>query len=218
MEVLAALSESVQKGAFRDTIELTGKAIAAGMAPGVILEQGLIAAMGITGERFKNGEIFVPEMLIAARAMNKALEILEPEMVKGGVAARGTFMIGTVQGDLHDIGKNLVGIMYKGAGFRVIDLGTDVAVETFVAAAREHKPDIIGLSSLLTTTMPSMQLVIEALRKNGIPAKIIVGGAPITADFARKIAADGYADNAASAVELGQGLLGGWAVNKGPCA
>jgi len=201
------LCESVQKGKSKDTAELTAKALAEGVVPEIILDEALIKAMEIVGEKYKNGEIFVPEMLIAARALNKALEILEPEMLKASVKAKGTVLIGTVKGDLHDIGKNLVGIMFKGSGFSVIDLGTDVAVETFVTAAIEHKPDIIGLSSLLTTTMNYMQLIIEGVRKNGILSKIIIGGAPVTSEFAAKINADGYADNAASAVDLGKSLL-----------
>jgi len=207
MQVLEELSESVQKGKTSEAAVLTVKAIAEGILPDKILDEALIKAMGIIGDKFKNNEIFVPEMLIAARAMNKALEILEPEMLKNSIKAKGTFIIGTVSGDLHDIGKNLVAIMFKGAGFNVIDLGTDVPVEKFVEAAKIHNADIIGLSSLLTTTMNYMQLVVEGLKKNGINAKIIVGGAPVTADFATKINADGYADNAATAVELGKSLL-----------
>jgi methylmalonyl-CoA mutase cobalamin-binding domain/chain len=207
MQVLEILCESVQKGKSKDTAELTAKALAEGFVPETILDEALIKAMELVGEKYKNGDIFVPEMLISARALNKALEILEPEMLKASVKAKGTVLIGTVKGDLHDIGKNLVGIMFKGSGFNVIDLGTDVAVETFVTAAIEHKPDIIGLSSLLTTTMNYMQLIIEGVRKNGILSKIIVGGAPVTSEFASKINADGYADNAASAVDLGKSLL-----------
>jgi methylmalonyl-CoA mutase cobalamin-binding domain/chain len=207
MQVLEILCESVQKGKSKDTAELTAKALAEGFVPETILDEALIKAMELVGEKYKNGDIFVPEMLISARALNKALEILEPEMLKASVKAKGTVLIGTVKGDLHDIGKNLVGIMFKGSGFNVIDLGTDVAVETFVTAAIEHKPDIIGLSSLLTTTMSYMQLIIEGVRKNGILSKIIIGGAPVTSEFASKINADGYADNAASAVDLGKSLL-----------
>lgn len=208
MDVLAALSESIQNGSLDLTIELTAKALQNEFPPQKILDEALIKAMGITGDRFKDGEIFVPEMLIAARAMNSALKILEPVMLEASVKAKGKLLIGTVQGDLHDIGKNLVCIMFKGAGFDVIDLGSDVSVERFVSAAKEHVPDIIGISSLLTTTMNYMQLVIEGLRKNGIKSKVIVGGAPVTADFAAKINADGYAGNAASAVDLGKSLLG----------
>lgn len=207
MNVLELLCDSVQKGESSQVAELTARALDEDFSPQVILDEALTKAMGIIGERFKNGDIFVPEMLIAARAMNKALDILKPEMSDKDVKHRGTFLIGTVKGDLHDIGKNLVGIMFKGAGFNVIDLGTDVAPETFIAEAKKHQPDIIGLSSLLTTTMGTMQLIVEGLRKDGICSKIIVGGAPVTADFAISINADGYADNAGSAVELGKNLL-----------
>ena len=207
MQILEDLSKAVQSGTLHETVVLTNRAIEAGLDPREILEKGLISAMEIVGQKFKCHEIFVPEMLIAARAMNKALSILEPKMIQDKIKTARTILLGTVQGDLHDIGKNLVGIMFKGAGFRVIDLGTDVAVERFIAAAKEHKPDIIGLSALLTTTMGYMQLVIEGLRRQGIASKVIVGGAPITEAFARKINAHGYADNAAAAVDLVKELL-----------
>ena len=208
MQVLADLSKAVEAGILNETVALTNRAIEEGIDPRDILEKGLITAMEIVGQKFKRHEIFVPEMLIAARAMNKALSILEPAIIHDKVETTRTILLGTVQGDLHDIGKNLVGIMFKGAGFRVIDLGTDVAVERFIAAGREHKPDIIGLSALLTTTMGYMQLVIEGLRRQGIAAKVIVGGAPITEAYAKKINAHGYADNAAAAVDVGKKLLG----------
>lgn len=207
MQILADLSKAVQSGTLNETVALTNRAIEAGFDPHEILEKGLISAMEIVGQKFKRHEIFVPEMLIAARAMNKALSILEPKMIQDKIKTARTILLGTVQGDLHDIGKNLVGIMFKGAGFKVIDLGTDVAVERFIAAAKEHKPDIIGLSALLTTTMGYMQLVIEGLRRQGITSKVIVGGAPITEAFARKINAHGYADNAAAAVDLAKELI-----------
>jgi 5-methyltetrahydrofolate--homocysteine methyltransferase len=208
MELLNKLSESVCSGDMESALELTNQALVEGVCVSDILEQGLITAMAKVGEDFKNGEIFVPEMLIAARAMNKALEILEPEMVRGNIESKGTFIIGAVKGDLHDIGKNLVGIMFKGAGFRVIDLGTDVSLESFIKAAKEYSPDIIGISSLLTTTMPYMQTIIEGLRSEGVSAKIIVGGAPLNREFALGINADGYAENAAEAADLGKSLMG----------
>lgn len=208
MKILTELSLAVQAGILSDTVILTNRSVESGIHPRDILEKGLITAMEIVGQKFKCHEIFVPEMLIAARAMNKALSILEPKMIQDKIKTARTILLGTVQGDLHDIGKNLVGIMFKGAGFRVIDLGTDVAVEHFIAAAREHKPDIIGLSALLTTTMGYMQLVVEGLRRQGIASKVIVGGAPITEAYAKKINAHGYADNAAEAVDLGKELLG----------
>ena len=208
MELLAMLSQAVFDGDMDKAVELSQNAINEGIPISDILEHGLILAMHDVGDKFKKGEVFVPEMLIAARAMNRALEILEPEMIRGKIESKGTFIVGAVKGDLHDIGKNLVGIMFKGAGFRVIDLGTDVSLETFIKAAREYNPDIIGISSLLTTTMPYMQTIIEGLRSEGIPAKIIVGGAPVNREFAQSVNADGYAENAAEAADLGKSLMG----------
>jgi len=208
MKLLERLSRAVYTGDMDLAAELTENAIKEGISASDILENGLVSAMQEIGDKYKKGEIFVPEMLIAARAMNKALSILEPEMVKVGVESKGTFIIGAVKGDLHDIGKNLVGIMFKGAGFKVIDLGTDVSLERFVHAAKEHNPDIIGISSLLTTTMSYMKTIIDGLRSEGIPAKVIVGGAPVNKEFAISINADGYAENAAEAAELGRTLLG----------
>ena len=208
MELLAMLSQAVFDGDMDKAADLSQSAINEGIPISDILEHGLISAMHEVGDKFKKGEVFVPEMLIAARAMNRALEILEPEMIRGKIESKGTFIVGAVKGDLHDIGKNLVGIMFKGAGFRVIDLGTDVSMEVFIKAAREYNPDIIGISSLLTTTMPYMQTIIEGLRSEGIPAKIIVGGAPVNREFAQSINADGYAENAAEAADLGKSLMG----------
>ncbi|HEY9162507.1 MAG TPA: corrinoid protein [Desulfomonilia bacterium] len=208
MKLLERLSSAVYTGDMDMAAELTENAIKEGISASDILENGLVSAMQEIGDKYKKGEIFVPEMLIAARAMNKALSILEPEMVKVGVESKGTFIIGAVKGDLHDIGKNLVGIMFKGAGFKVIDLGTDVSLERFVHAAKEHNPDIIGISSLLTTTMSYMKTIIDGLRSEGIPAKVIVGGAPVNKEFAISINADGYAENAAEAADLGRTLMG----------
>jgi 5-methyltetrahydrofolate--homocysteine methyltransferase len=208
MKLLERLSRAVYTGDMDLAAELTENAIKEGISASDILENGLVSAMQEIGDKYKKGEIFVPEMLIAARAMNKALSILEPEMVKVGVESKGTFIIGAVKGDLHDIGKNLVGIMFKGAGFKVIDLGTDVSLERFVHAAKEHNPDIIGISSLLTTTMSYMKTIIDGLRSEGIPAKVIVGGAPVNKEFAISINADGYAENAAEAADLGRTLMG----------
>jgi len=208
MELLERLSRAVNTGDMDLAAELTENAVKEGISASVILENGLVSAMQEIGDKYKNGEIFVPEMLIAARAMNKALEILEPEMLKDRVEPRGTLVIGAVKGDLHDIGKNLVGIMFKGAGFKVIDLGTDVSLERFVHAAKEYNPDIIGISSLLTTTMSYMKTIIDGLRTEGIPAKVIIGGAPVNKEFALSINADGYAENAAEAADLGKTLMG----------
>jgi len=201
------LNEAVIKGNRKDAVELTKTFLAEGTAPLDIVEKGLVPGMAVIGERFKKNEVFVPEMLIAARAMKEAMAILEPLLVKAGIKPKFTAVIGTVQGDLHDIGKNLVAMMWKGANFGVIDLGTNVTPDKFAAAVKEHKADIIGLSALLTTTMPAMKTTIEALRASGLKTKVVIGGAPITSDFAKEIGADGYAPDAASAVDIAQQLL-----------
>jgi 5-methyltetrahydrofolate--homocysteine methyltransferase len=184
-------------------------ALDAGLGAEEILNQGMIAGMSEVGRLFEEGEYFVPEMLIAARAMQSGLAILKPKLVDAGIEPIGKVAIGTVKGDLHDIGKNLVAMMMEGAGFEIIDLGTDVAPEVFVDAAKDGA-DIIGLSALLTTTMPKMAETINAINEAGIrdQVKIMVGGAPVTAEFAREIGADAYASNAASAVDTGKELLG----------
>jgi len=193
-----------------DDIELSiQKALADNLPAGQILTEGLIAAMEEVGRRFEIGEYFVPEMLIAARAMKTGLVILRPLLVEEGVEAIGKAVIGTVKGDLHDIGKNLLGMMFEGAGFEVIDLGTDVSPEKFAEAARSHQPDIVGISALLTTTMQKMPEVIEAIEDMGVrnKVKILVGGAPLTSSFAEEIGADGYAADASAAVTLAKSLL-----------
>ena len=184
-------------------------AIDAGMPAGDILQQGLIAAMGEVGQLFEDGEYFVPEMLIAARAMKAGLAILQPLLVDSGVEPVGKVAIGTVKGDLHDIGKNLVAMMLEGAGFEIVDLGTDVAPDQFVAAAREGV-DLVGLSALLTTTMPSMAGTIQALDAAGLrdQVKVMIGGAPVTAEYAKQIGADGFAPDASQAVTLAKSLIG----------
>jgi 5-methyltetrahydrofolate--homocysteine methyltransferase len=165
-------------------------------------------AMGVVGGRFQRNEIYVPEMLIAARAMKEAAAVLEPVLVGAGIEPIATAVLGTVQGDLHDIGKNLVAMMWRGANIAVIDLGTNVAPERFVAAAREHKARLVGASALLTTTMVGMRDVVAAVRAANLAnTKVIVGGAPVTADFAREIKADGYAPDAGSAVDVATSLL-----------
>jgi 5-methyltetrahydrofolate--homocysteine methyltransferase len=184
-------------------------AIDAGMPAGDILQQGLIAAMGEVGQLFEDGEYFVPEMLIAARAMKAGLAILQPLLVDSGVEPVGKVAIGTVKGDLHDIGKNLVAMMLEGAGFEIVDLGTDVAPDQFVAAVKEGV-DLIGLSALLTTTMPSMAGTIQALDAAGLrdQVKVMIGGAPVTAEYAKQIGADGFAPDASQAVTLAKSLIG----------
>jgi len=200
--------QAVLDGEIDATIEEVNTALAANLPASEILQNGLIAAMGEVGRLFEEGEYYVPEMLISARAMQAGLEILKPYLVDAGVEPIGKVVLGTVKGDLHDIGKNLVGMMLGGAGFEVIDLGVDVAPEKFVAALG---PDvnILGLSALLTTTMPSLESTIQAVRAANLPytIKIIVGGAPVTADYAHKIGADGFAKDAGQAVTVAKSLL-----------
>jgi len=207
MADLKALADAVIKGDQSTAVEITESALVEGTAAKIVLDEGLIAGMDIVGDRFKKNEIYIPEVLIAARAMKMAMEVLEPELVKAGVEPVGKLIIGTVQGDLHDIGKNLVAMMLKGAGFDVIDLGVDVGPEKFVEKARVTGTQLIGMSALLTTTMPSMEKTIKALKEAGISAKIMIGGAPVTQGYAEKIGADGYAADAASAVDLAKGLV-----------
>lgn len=207
MADLKALSEAVIKGDHNTAVEITRQAIDEGIDPGTILADGLIAGMNYIGVRFKANEVYIPEVLIAARAMKMAMEILEPKLVEAGVQPMGKALIGTVQGDLHDIGKNLVVMMLKGAGFEVTDVGVDVSPADFVAKVQAVKPQVIGLSALLTTTMPTMEKTIKAFKEAGITAKVMVGGAPVTQGYADKIGADGYAPDAASAVDLAKSLL-----------
>ncbi|MDD5459809.1 MAG: corrinoid protein [Phycisphaerae bacterium] len=207
MADLKALADAIIKGDQSSALQITKQALAEKMSPKSILNDGLIAGMNVIGARFKKNEVYIPEVLIAARAMKTAMEVLEPELVKAGVKPVGKFMIGTVQGDLHDIGKNLVAMMLKGAGFEVIDLGVDVSVEKFVEQAKAHSTALIGLSALLTTTMPAMEKTIKALKDAGLKAKVMIGGAPVTQSYADKIGADGYAADAASAVDIAKKIL-----------
>ncbi len=203
------ISELLQKGKAKDVVEKVQAALDEGAPVEELLEKGLIAGMSVVGEKFKNNEVYVPEVLIAARAMNKAMEIIEPKLVEAGVEPKGKIVIGTVKGDLHDIGKNLVAMMFKGAGFEVIDLGIDVSPEQFVENAKEKGAQLIGLSALLTTTMPAMKNVVEKLKSDGIDnVKVIIGGAPVTQAYADEIGAHGYAPDAASAVDVGVKLAG----------
>lgn len=206
MADLQALAEAVI-GGDQKAVELTKAALDEGVAPERILEEGLIAGMNTVGERFKAGEFYIPEVLIAARAMKMAMEILEPKLAEAGVEPLGKAVLGTVKGDLHDIGKNLVVMMLKGAGFEVTDAGTDISAEDFVAKAKESGAQIVGLSALLTTTMSVMEKTIQTLKDAGVNAKIMIGGAPVTQGFADKIGADGYAPDAASAVDLAKSLI-----------
>ena len=209
MPSYSELSEAVAAGKRTDTIRLTQELLATGSLPQSIVEQGLVPGMAAVGERFRKNEIFVPEMLIAARAMKEALKILEPLLVAAGIKPKYTAVIGTAQGDLHDIGKNLVAMMWRGANFNVIDLGTNVSADRYVAAAREHQAHIVGISALLTTTMPAMKEAVTTLRAAGLAGlKIVIGGAPVTQEFANEIGADGYAADAGSAADIVQRLVG----------
>jgi 5-methyltetrahydrofolate--homocysteine methyltransferase len=207
MADLKALAEAVIRGDQATAVNVTREALKEKIAPKKILDEGLIAGMDVVGARFKNNEVYIPEVLIAARAMKMAMEVLEPELVKAGVKPIGKLLIGTVQGDLHDIGKNLVAMMLKGAGFEVIDLGVDVAPEKFAAEAKARGVHLIGMSALLTTTMPGMEKTVKALQQAGLKVKVMVGGAPVTQSFADKIGAHGYAPDAASAVDTAKKLV-----------
>ncbi len=207
MADLKALAEKIIKGDQAAAVSMTKEALAEGLAAKTILENGLIAGMDVVGARFKKNEIYIPEVLIAARAMKMAMQVLEPELVKAGVEPLGKLAIGTVQGDLHDIGKNLVAMMLKGAGFEVFDLGVDVKPEKFVEKIKETGAKLIGLSALLTTTMPGMEKTIKILKSSGLNVKVMIGGAPVTKEYADKIGASGYAPDAASAVDLAKSLV-----------
>ncbi len=207
MADLKALAEIIIKGDQAAAVSITKEALAEGMAPKSILDEGLIAGMDVVGARFKKNEMYIPEVLIAARAMKMAMEVLEPELVKAGVEPLGKLAIGTVQGDLHDIGKNLVAMMLKGAGFEVIDLGVDVKPEKFLEKVKESGVNLVGLSALLTTTMPGMEKTIKFLKDSGLDVKVMIGGAPVTQEYADKIGANGYAPDAASAVDLAKKLV-----------
>jgi 5-methyltetrahydrofolate--homocysteine methyltransferase len=207
MADLKALAEAVIKGDPNAAVTITKQAIAEKMPAGDVLKNGLIAGMDVVGVRFKSNEIYIPEVLIAARAMKMAMQVLEPELVKAGVKPVAKFVVGTVQGDLHDIGKNLVAMMMKGAGFEVIDLGVDVTSEKFVEKAKATGAQLVGMSTLLTTTMPKMEKTLKDLRSAGLKAKVMIGGAPVTQNYADKIGADGYAADAASAVDVAKRLI-----------
>ncbi len=206
--VLQPMFEAVVEGKKAEVEAQVRVALEAKVDPGEILNNGLIAGMMEVGRRFEAGDYYVPEMLIAARAMQAGLTILRPLLVASGVKTAGKVVMGTVKGDLHDIGKNLVTMMLEGAGFEVVDLGTDVAPEKFAAAVREHKPQLVGMSALLTTTMQNMKSTIEAIEDLGLrdKVKVIVGGAPVTETFAKEVGADGFAPDASRAVALAKRL------------
>ena len=208
MGVLNDISEALMKGKANDVKELVQQALDGGEEPAAVLNEGLLSGMSIIGARFKKNEVYVPEVLIAARAMKAGMEILQPKLIESGVEPRGVVVVGTVKGDLHDIGKNLVCMMLEGAGFKVVDIGIDVEAEKFVDAARENSASVIGVSALLTTTMTNMKAVVEALKASDMAgkAKVMIGGAPVTQAYCDEIGADGYAADAASAADLAKTL------------
>jgi 5-methyltetrahydrofolate--homocysteine methyltransferase len=205
---MEALAQAIINGKAPDAKQITEEALTEGMNPGDILNNGLVAGMNVVGAKFKNNEFYVPEVLIAARAMKMAMEVLRPKLASSGVEAKGKVAIGTVAGDLHDIGKNLVAMMLEGAGFEIVDLGVDVKPQTFVQAVKDGA-NVVALSALLTTTMPAMKDTIEVLKSEGVrdQASIMIGGAPVTQNYADEISADGYAPDAASAVDKAKELL-----------
>ncbi len=206
---LQTIFDGILEGQQKVVTAAVQSALDAGTEPAKILNDGMIAAMAEVGRRFENGDYYVPEMLIAARAMQSGLAILKPRLAEAHVKSAGTVVIGTVKGDLHDIGKNLVSMMLEGAGFEIKDMGTDVTPEKFVAAVQEHQPDLIALSALLTTTMPNMKSTIDALKAAGLreKVKVMIGGAPVTDAYAKQIGADGYSPDASRAVSLAKSLV-----------
>ena len=208
-EIIKALFEETMIGNAPAVLELTNKALAEGMGPDTILFEALIPSLEEVGARFERGDYFVPEMLIAGKAMSGALNVLRPLLAETGAETVGTFLMGTVKGDVHDIGKNLVNIMLEGAGFKVIDIGVQVAPEKFIAAINEHQPDILGMSAFLTTTMPMFKVNIHEITKAGLRDKVIimVGGAPVTQEYADAVGADGFASDASTAVRVAKDLI-----------
>jgi 5-methyltetrahydrofolate--homocysteine methyltransferase len=209
-EILQQISQAVIEGRVDQMAGLAQSSLDEGLSAQVILDQGLMMGMDYVGKEFKAGAMFVPEVLRSAKAMQSAMEVLKPKLAAGGAKMTGRVLLGTVKGDLHDIGKNLVGMMCEGAGFEVRDLGKDLGPEAFVDAVKKYDPDIIGMSALLTTTMRSMEQVIKALQEAGLrdKVKVMIGGAPVTEVFANQIGADGYASNAAAAADLARKLVG----------
>ncbi len=209
MDVLKEISQQIQAGVQEKVADVTHRAVEAHIPPKEILDKGLIDGMNIIGEKYKAHEIFLPDVLLAAKAMYAGMEVLRPLFVKEDMPSAGKVVIGTVQGDLHDIGKNLVGIMLKGAGFEIIDLGNDVAPQEFVETAKKENASVIGMSALLTTTMQAMKCVIDHLKKEGLDGRIktIIGGAPVSEAYAREIGADAYGYDSTNAVECVKKLI-----------
>lgn len=209
MSLFEQIADEVVKGKADAVKELVNKAVSDGISAEDILNNGLVVGMNVVGVKFKNNEFFIPEVLVSARAMTAGLDILDPLLAEANVKPRGKVVIGTVKGDLHDIGKNIVGMMLQGAGYEIVDLGADVPKEKFIESAEKEGAQMVGMSALLTTTMIYMQEIIQGLREAGLrdKVKVIIGGAPVTQAYADKIGADGYAPDAASAVDLAEGLL-----------
>jgi 5-methyltetrahydrofolate--homocysteine methyltransferase len=205
MASMQEIADNLMQGKAPEVKSLVEQALSEKTEPAKILNEGLLAGMSVIGERFKKNEVYVPEVLIAARAMKAGMGVLQPHLASSGVKPRGTAVVGTVKGDLHDIGKNLVCMMLEGAGFKVIDAGIDVSPEKFLEAAKEHNAGVVGVSALLTTTMTNMKAVVEAVKAAGV--KVMIGGAPVTQAFCDEIGADGYAPDAASAADLAKSLL-----------
>jgi 5-methyltetrahydrofolate--homocysteine methyltransferase len=209
MDILKQISESLQQGDDKKVSEFTKKAVEEKVPPKDILDKGLIGGMNVVGEKYKSHEIFLPQVLLAAKAMHSGMDVLKPLFIKGGMPDRGKVVIGTVQGDLHDIGKNLVGIMLTGAGFKVIDLGFNVSPGKFIETAMQEKAQVIGMSALLTTTMPVMKKVVELLKQQELERSIktVIGGAPVSEEFAKEIGANAYSFDSTNAVEVVKELI-----------
>ena len=207
MQTIESICQALMKGRAAEVKQLVAQALTEGIPPAKILNDGLLQGMGIIGGKFKKNEVYVPEVLIAARAMKAGMEVLKPKLVAAGVQPLATAVVGTVKGDLHDIGKNLVCMMLEGAGFRVVDIGIDVPAEKFAQAAKDNQAQVVGISALLTTTMINMKPVVDAMKASGAKTKVMIGGAPVTQAFCDEIGADGYAPDAASAADLAKKLL-----------
>ena len=209
MTILEQIADEVQKGNSETVVQLVKEALSPEIDAERILNEGLVAGMTIIGDKFKNNECFIPEVLVSAKAMNLALEVLKPKLAETNSKSLGKVVVGTIQGDLHDIGKNIVAMLLQGAGFEVVDLGANVPIEKFVETARAENADLVGMSALLVTTMTNMKSVIEGLKEKGLKdkVKVIIGGAPVSQGFADRIGADGFAEDAASGVDVAKQLL-----------
>ena len=207
-ELMTNLGETLLAGNMEEIKRLTEEALGTGATPQDVLEQGLRPAMETLGERFSRGEAFLPELLVAAETMKASMEVLQPAIVRDGVAPKATMLLGTVEGDIHDIGKNLVKMMFEGAGYKVIDLDINVKADKFLEAYHKEKPDLVGLSALLTNTIGTMEKVIQTIREYDPKAKFIIGGAPVNQEFCDRVGADGYAPDAGEAVRVGNRIIG----------